>query len=353
MPYSIIKDQRRNRLHKFAVQNTVTKRLHGWTSLPKAKRQQGLLKRITGGGRHHHLGLVHQLRGGVGEELDENGVPMNEIIALYNRLADMDAVFWMWNAVDLGLQNQVVHVDPDVIRNHFLNNDVMTFFNIVADADRLHELMLQFVIPEPQRSIYMNWLAILIPRLNAINNFMVQDGIVQQPGEDDFEDDFASTYHGGDPSEAGNDSQADMLDFEMDPAGNDSDATVPIGGSGRKMSGGNREALMHQIRNPGHQNVINQIFVRGRSRAAREARRIVERDLQERQQIALRDVAQMIQRRDANIREMERNREADNAAADMIRSGLPSYYHMFTGEKHQRNRAETSANLPEELVYYK
>lgn len=64
MPYKIVKDARRSRLKKFAVQNTKTKRKHGWTSLPKAKRQKGLLTRITGG---------DLLIGGEGS--DNEGVP--------------------------------------------------------------------------------------------------------------------------------------------------------------------------------------------------------------------------------------------------------------------------------------
>ena len=366
MPYKIIKDKRRSRLKKFAVQNAITKRTHGWTSLPKAKRQKGLLTRITGGstpngqvpnlntppnrapgrsgppvparrvslegnnvqrmvgvlaaspgsspirarslefgdvgpdspprtparvpyharqaaieatrqreaaqaaararrraaeeryfaqhGRNrdprdqhsgseegfgkygaHHLRLAHHLKGGVGEP-DALIARINRMRFYYQQLMDPETTGWIINAVALPNAEGVVAANLEMIDEN-MDDDI--FYDLLDHAERLQENINRFWNELPHDIQYeatMNWiprLAVMLPRLHFLFNLHMGS----EQGSD-FESDFASTYHSGDPSEAGHDSQASMLDDEMDPsanemdpAGNESDVTVPIGGS--------------------------------------------------------------------------------------------------------------------------
>jgi hypothetical protein len=153
----------------------------------------------------------------------------------YQQLMDPETTGWIINAVALPNAEGAVAANLDMIEEN-MDDD---FYELLDYAERLQQNINSYWNELPhdvQHEATMNWiprLAIMLPRLHFLFNL----DMGSEQGSN-FESDFASTYHSGDPSEDGHDSQASMLDDnmdpaenEMDPAGNDSDVTVPIGGS--------------------------------------------------------------------------------------------------------------------------
>lgn len=178
----------------------------------------------------HHLHLVHHLKGGSGNPL---ATRIERMRYFYGALTDPAATGWIDDAVSFN-EYGAATANFDLINDNF---DIDRFYELLEDAERLNEFIIQYYDYLPtdvKHESDMNWmprLKILLPKLHFIFNLPGINPYSDEEGSffgSDFE---ANSYHGSDPSDATNSSMMSTADGEIDPTGNDSDVTVPIGGS--------------------------------------------------------------------------------------------------------------------------